>query len=54
MQVHPHGTLPALVLEDSSVLLESAAICLYLAEVFLDPDGNNLLPEPESTAEYYK
>lgn len=53
-EVHPHGTLPALVLEDDSAVLESAAICLYLAEVFLDPEGSNLLPEPEHTAEYYK
>ncbi len=53
-EVHPHGTLPALVMEDGSVMLESAAICFYLAEVFLDPDGNSLLPEPQHTMEYYK
>ena len=53
-EIHPHGTLPALMLEDGTVILESAAICLYLAEVFLDPDGSNLLPEPEHTSEYYK
>ena len=52
--VHPHGTLPALVLEDGFVLMESAAICLYLAAVFQDPDGNSLLPEGCNTAEYYK
>ena len=52
--VHPHGTLPSLVLEDGSVLLESSAICLYLAEVFLDPQGESLLPDPDHTAEYYK
>lgn len=51
--VHPHGTLPALVLEDGFVLLESAAICLYLADVFQDSDGNSLLPEDHNTAEYY-
>ncbi len=53
-EVHPHGTLPALVLEDGSVMLESSAICFYLAEVFLDGDGNTLLPDPEHTMEYYK
>lgn len=52
--VHPHGTLPALKLEDGSVILESSAICLYLAECFLNPSGENLLPEPENTSEYYK
>lgn len=53
-EVHPHGTLPALVLEDGTVMLESSAICLYLAEVFLDPDGNSLLPDPQHIMEYYK
>lgn len=52
--VHPHGTLPSLALEDGSVLLESAAICLYLAECFVDSSGQDLLPAPENTAEYYK
>jgi hypothetical protein len=52
--IHPHGTLPALKLEDGSVILESAAICLYLAECFQDPSGENLLPEPENASEYYK
>ena len=53
-EVHPHGTLPALKLEDGTVLLESAAICFYLAEVFLDPNGQSLLPDAEHTSEYYK
>lgn len=53
-EVHPHGTLPALKLEDGSVILESSAICLYLAECFLSPSGENLLPEPENASEYYK
>ena len=52
--VHPHGTLPSLALEDGSVLLESSAICLYLAECFVDFSGQDLLPAPENTAEYYK
>ena len=53
-EIHPHGTLPCLMLEDGSVLLESSAICLYLAESFLGPEGQNLLPNEENTAGYYK
>ena len=53
-EVHPHGTLPSLMLEDGSVILESSAICLYLAECFVDPSGENLLPEPKNASEYYK
>ena len=53
-EVHPHGTLPSLQLEDGSVLLESSAICLYLAECFVDPSGENLLPEPKYASEYFK
>ena len=52
--VHPHATLPALQLEDGSVMLESAAICLYLAESFLDSKGQNLLPDGEHSAHYYE
>ena len=53
-EVHPHGTLPSLMLEDNSVLLESSSICLYLAECFLDPSGESLLPDSEHAAVYYK
>lgn len=53
-EVHPHGTLPSLMLEDGFVLLESSAICLYLAECFLDPSGETLLPDSENAPEYYK
>ena len=53
-EVHPHGTLPSLMLEDKSVLLESSSICLYLAECFVGPSGESLLPEPEYAALYYK
>ena len=52
--VHPHGTLPALVLRDSTVLLESAAICLYLADNLTQPDGSTLLPDKQHQAHYYK
>ncbi len=53
-EVHPHGTLPSLALEDGSVLLESSAICLYLAECFVDSAGQDLLPPSERTSDYYK
>ena len=52
--VHPHATLPALQLEDGSMILESAAICLYLAESFLDSKGQDLLPDEEYSAHYYE
>lgn len=52
--VHPHGTLPALVLRDGTVLLESSAICLYLAENMTCPDGSTLLPDKQHQAHYYK
>jgi hypothetical protein len=52
--VHPHGTVPALVLRDGSVLLESSAICLYLAENLTCPDGTTLLPDKQQLAHYYK
>lgn len=52
--VHPHGTLPALVLRDGAVLLESSAICLYLAENLTCPDGSTLLPDKQQQAHYYK
>ena len=52
--VHPHATLPALKLEDGSSLLESAAICMYLADSFLDPEGHDLLPDEEDKAYYYE
>lgn len=52
--VHPHGTLPALVLRDGTVLLESAAICLFLAENLACPDGSTLLPDKQQAAHYYK
>ena len=52
--VHPHGTLPALVLRDGTVLLESSAICLYLADNMTCPSGCTLLPDKQHQAHYYK
>ena len=54
-EVHPHATLPALVLEDGSTLLESSAICLYLATVFSDVSMVSMLPDGDNeTAAFYK
>ena len=55
--VHPHGTVPALVLLDdrpgdggTRVALESGAICLYLAERY-----GQLLPHSgDSILDYYE
>lgn len=52
MQVHPHGTIPALLLENGTVMLESAAICLYIAQEF--SYKVNLLPDTEQLPAYYK
>jgi len=35
MKIHPHGAVPALV-DDDVVIIESAAICAYLADNYLD------------------
>ena len=53
-EVHPHATLPALQLQDGSVMLESAAICLYLAESFVDHDERDLLSDEKHVADYYE
>ncbi|KAK7113012.1 glutathione S-transferase GstA-like [Littorina saxatilis] len=46
--VHPHGTVPALEVEGRPPVLESAAICMYLADLC-----GRLAPEPKDRAEYY-
>ena len=46
--VHPHGTVPCLEIEGRSPILESGAICMYLAHLY-----GNLGPEMD-TAAYYK
>jgi len=50
--VHPHGTVPAMVDDEAQsgsgrVMLESAAICMYLAE-----RHGNLLPQPHMMSDY--
>ena len=46
--VHPHGTVPCLEIENQTTILESGAICMYLAEL-LDPTT-----VPGDKAAYYK
>ena len=46
-QVHPHGTVPCLEIENQTTILESGAICMYLAELY----GSMV---PEDKAAYYK
>ncbi|XP_077980770.1 glutathione S-transferase GstA-like [Glandiceps talaboti] len=47
-EVHPHGTLPALVVNDDYTVLESGAICMYLADVY-----GRLVPSRFDRKEYY-
>ena len=47
--VHPHSTVPALEIERRPPILESAAICLYLADLC-----GRLAPETKDRAEYYQ
>ncbi|KAK7507825.1 hypothetical protein BaRGS_00000790 [Batillaria attramentaria] len=47
-KVHPHSTIPALEVEGHPPILESGAICLYLADLC-----GRLAPEPKDRAEYY-
>ncbi|XP_041363254.1 glutathione S-transferase 1-like [Gigantopelta aegis] len=46
--VHPHGTVPALVIEGETTLLESGAICLYLADKY-----GRLAPDLKDRKDYY-
>lgn len=42
-------SMPALVVNDEFTMIEGAAICLYLADMY-----ENLLPELEYKVEYYR
>jgi glutathione S-transferase len=44
---HPLGRVPALELDDGTVMFESAAICLQLGDLYPD---SGLLPPPGSSA----
>ncbi|XP_067671631.1 glutathione S-transferase GstA-like [Haliotis asinina] len=46
--VHPHGTIPALQVEGEGVIIESGAICLYLADRY-----DKLAPPIAQRLEYY-
>ncbi|KAK7113016.1 glutathione S-transferase GstA-like isoform X2 [Littorina saxatilis] len=46
--VHPHSTIPALEIEGRPNMLESAAMCMYLADLC-----GRLAPEPKNRSEYY-
>jgi len=48
--LNPMGKVPAIV-HDGRVVTETAAICLYLADVFRD---SGLYPNPEEKADYYR
>ena len=43
-----HGTIPTLVLPDGTVMVESVAITLYLAELY------SFLPPVDKRADYYR
>ena len=47
--VHPHGQVPAMVTSEGDVMIESAAICLYLAQLY-----GQCLPDEHNEALYYK
>lgn len=48
-RTHPHGTVPALEVEGQDTILESGAICLYLAELY-----GRCLPVCGHRKNYYK
>lgn len=52
-EVHPHGFVPALE-DDGAVLIESSAICMYLADRY--GEGKNVAPAPGTIArgKYYE
>ncbi|KAL3875735.1 hypothetical protein ACJMK2_033656 [Sinanodonta woodiana] len=47
-KVHPHGTIPAMKLDDETVIIESGAICLYLADLY-----GRLVPDLSQKHNYY-
>ncbi|XP_046360913.2 uncharacterized protein LOC124138354 [Haliotis rufescens] len=46
--VHPHGTIPALVIPGEGTILESGAINMYLADRY-----GKLVPDPKDRKDYY-
>ena len=47
--VHPHGTIPALITSAGIIMTESAAICMYLAQIY-----DKFLPDKQNEVTYYK
>ena len=48
-EVNPHGLVPSMVLADGTHMIESAAICMYIADKY-----GKMLPEPEKEPIYYR
>ncbi len=48
-EVNPHGRIPSLVLPDGTEIIESASICMYIAQRY-----GKLLPEAGQEAAYFK
>ena len=48
-KVNPNGQVPAMVTSDGEVILESAAICLYLARLY-----GQCLPNEQNEANYFR
>ena len=46
---YPSDTLPAIVVNDDFTMIEGAALCMYLADLY-----EQFLPEPDFKAEYYR
>ena len=47
--VHPHGLVPAMVTSEGEVMIESAAICLHLAQIY-----GKCLPDEKNETLYYR
>ncbi len=47
--VNPHGSIPVLLTSEGDVVLESAAICLYLAKLY-----RQLLPDERNEGNYFR
>ena len=48
-EVNPHGLVPSMVLPDGTHMVESAAICMYIADKY-----GKMLPEPDKEPVYYR
>ena len=45
----PRTSMPALVVNDDFTMIEGAALCMYLADLY-----QQFLPQPDYKAEYYR